>query len=305
MTYGPGSHARQQVAQGEEQVDTTEKPRLAKAAELHGRLEAFLQTYREAFRRRDQARWAALYLFGLLTAQGRRNVENLARAVRVLDERSGEDFTQALGHFVHHSPWDEERLWRCHHERLAERVDSGGLFVLEELALIKQGRHSAGAHRQFSRALGRKVNCQLAVVMHHVGPTSHFPLLLRLYLPRDWLLDPARLDLAGVPPRHRLAQARLGIGLNLLDQVRGAGLGAAGLAAGPGWLLSEEMQQWAGERGLLGQADLPPGWSNTFEAGRLRLNDLGLGHFEGRSWRGFHHHACLVMLAHAFEAHGA
>lgn len=26
---------------------------------------------------------------------------------------------------------------------------------------------------------------------------------------------------------------------------------------------------------------------------------LGLDHFEGRSWRGFHHHACLVMLAHS------
>jgi len=28
--------------------------------------------------------------------------------------------------------------------------------------------------------------------------------------------------------------------------------------------------------------------------------ELGLNHFEGRSWRGFHHHACLVMLAYGF-----
>jgi SRSO17 transposase len=28
--------------------------------------------------------------------------------------------------------------------------------------------------------------------------------------------------------------------------------------------------------------------------------ELGLAHFEGRSWRGFHHHACLVMLAYGF-----
>ena len=25
--------------------------------------------------------------------------------------------------------------------------------------------------------------------------------------------------------------------------------------------------------------------------------ELGLDHHEGRSWRGFHHHTCLVMLA--------
>jgi SRSO17 transposase len=30
--------------------------------------------------------------------------------------------------------------------------------------------------------------------------------------------------------------------------------------------------------------------------------ELGLNHFEGRSWRGFHHHACLVMLAYGFLA---
>jgi SRSO17 transposase len=30
--------------------------------------------------------------------------------------------------------------------------------------------------------------------------------------------------------------------------------------------------------------------------------ELGLDHHEGRSWRGFHHHACLVLLAYGFLA---
>jgi SRSO17 transposase len=30
--------------------------------------------------------------------------------------------------------------------------------------------------------------------------------------------------------------------------------------------------------------------------------ELGPDHFEGRSWRGFHHHACLVMMAYGFLA---
>jgi SRSO17 transposase len=30
---------------------------------------------------------------------------------------------------------------------------------------------------------------------------------------------------------------------------------------------------------------------------RQRKEGLGLGHFEGRSWRGSHHHACPVMRA--------
>lgn len=28
--------------------------------------------------------------------------------------------------------------------------------------------------------------------------------------------------------------------------------------------------------------------------------EVGLDHFEGRSWRGFHHHATLCMVAHGF-----
>lgn len=30
--------------------------------------------------------------------------------------------------------------------------------------------------------------------------------------------------------------------------------------------------------------------------------ELGLDHFEGRSWRGFHHHATLCAVAHGFLA---
>jgi SRSO17 transposase len=28
--------------------------------------------------------------------------------------------------------------------------------------------------------------------------------------------------------------------------------------------------------------------------------ELGLGHYEGRSWRGFHHHATLCIAAYGF-----
>jgi SRSO17 transposase len=31
-------------------------------------------------------------------------------------------------------------------------------------------------------------------------------------------------------------------------------------------------------------------------------SELGLDHFEGRSWRGFHHHVCLVMVTFGFLA---
>jgi SRSO17 transposase len=30
------------------------------------------------------------------------------------------------------------------------------------------------------------------------------------------------------------------------------------------------------------------------------LKDIGLGHYEVRRWRGFHHHAMMVIAAYAF-----
>ena len=48
-----------------------------------------------------------------------------------------------------------------------------------------------------------------------------------------------------------------------------------------------------------------PLWKERWqvERGYLQLKDeLGLDHFEGRGWNGFHHHAALTFLAYGFLA---
>src|SRR5262249_22644715 len=81
--------------------------------------------------------------------------------------------------------------------------------------------------------------------------------------------------------------------------------------APPGWLLGEEQADGQLEFGL---SDLPPGtsckqavrlWKSLWpvEQGYQQLKEeLGLDHFEGRSWRGFHHHAGVTFLAYGFLA---
>ena len=129
-----------------------------------------------------------------------------------------------------------------------------------------------------------------------------------LYLPRGWLQDAARLDSAGVPETSRVPTNKSALALSLLEAVLEDGVPATALAAGPGWGESEDLVQGAVERNLRWLPAVPDEWAAALESGRQRLLDeLGLGHFEGRSWRGFHHHACLVVLAHAFlesRAHG-
>ena len=46
-------------------------------------------------------------------------------------------------------------------------------------------------------------------------------------------------------------------------------------------------------------------WKSRWQAeqGYQQLKDeLGLDHFEGRSWPGFHHHAAMTFLAYGFLA---
>jgi len=81
--------------------------------------------------------------------------------------------------------------------------------------------------------------------------------------------------------------------------------------AGPVWLLIEEQADGDLKYAL---SNLPTGtsrvravrlWKSRWpvEQGYQQMKEeLGLDHFEGRSWRGFHHHACLVMLAYGFLA---
>lgn len=301
------------------------------------RLDDFAEHFRDDFRRRDQARWAAVYLQGLLLAPGeRKTIGTMARRVVLPPDLVVEDVAQALQNFVNQSPWDERLAGRRCRARLAEAfADPRGAFVVDELAVPKQGRHSVGVQRQYSSALGRKTNCQVAVVLYHFGPAGVCPLSLRLYLPRGWLGNGERLESAGVPEEYRRPQNKAGIALELLDEARAEGWPARIVVAGNGLGADRDFRSAVVERGLtyVAEADLdqpadpeehkiPPaedgvtwlsnrasdegllrargGKAAARELGRRLLQEFGLEHFEGRSWRGFHHHACLVFLAFAF-----
>ena len=81
--------------------------------------------------------------------------------------------------------------------------------------------------------------------------------------------------------------------------------------ADPIWLLIEEQADGTIKYAFSNlPAETPKGrgvllWRSRWpvEQGYQQMKEeLGLDHFEGRSWRGFHHHACLVMLAFGFLA---
>src|SRR6185369_4293489 len=164
------------------------------------RLRAYAALFADDFPQAKPARWAGVYLQGLLLDGERKSIEPLSRRVTLPEGLTSKDPEQALQQFVSQSPWDEHHVLRRYHGHLARTFASPeGIFVFDDVSFPKQGQHSVGVQRQYCGALGKKANCQVAVSVHYVSPTGHYPLALRLYLPDNWLKDKRRLGEAGVP----------------------------------------------------------------------------------------------------------
>jgi SRSO17 transposase len=215
------------------------------------RLRGYAALFVPDFPQAKPARWAAVYLQGLLLDGERKSIEPLSRRVALPDGLESKDPEQALQQFVNQSPWDEQLVLKRYRAQLARTFASpDGIFVIDDTTFPKQGAHSVGVQRQYCGAKGKKANCQAAVSVHYVSPKGHYPLALRLFLPESWLADRRRLDRAGVPREYRRAQTRGQIALELLDHVRGEGLPGQVVLADAGYGVSGGFRQGLADRGL-------------------------------------------------------
>ena len=114
--------------------------------------EAWLAPFLARLRRAEQRHWAPVYLQGLLGPGERKSIEPMAARVAPGD-------VQQLHHFISTSSWRceplEEELVRA-----ADRLVGGpdAVMVIDDTALVKQGRHSVGVARQYCGQLGKTIN---------------------------------------------------------------------------------------------------------------------------------------------------
>src|SRR5437763_10578197 len=215
------------------------------------RLRDFAARFTDDFPQAKPARWAGVYLQGLLLDGERKSIEPLARRITLPEGLTSKDPEQALQQFVNQSPWDEHKVLRRYRDRMAQTFASPeGIFVIDDTSFPKQGRHSVGVQRQYCGALGKKANCQVAPCVHYVAPKGHYPLDLRLYLPDSWLSDSRRLDEAGVPAAERRTLTKPEIALELLDRVRGEGLPGWAVVTDAGYGVSPTFRDGVAARGL-------------------------------------------------------
>jgi syndecan 1 len=191
------------------------------------------------FRRYDQRIRARQYVEGLLRADGRKSIANIAAAVGVPGD------AQRLHHFVSSSHWE----WLPLRQALARFLESTGhapAWVLLPVSIPKTGRHSVGVGRHFSPDAHQVVNGQQAYGVWFASARVSAPVSWRLRLTgrlddgpvattpddsiaellgdvREWggPLRPALLDVSGVPGEERLVSRHLRSGFPLAIRISG------------------------------------------------------------------------------------
>jgi SRSO17 transposase len=196
-------------------------------------------------------RWGPVYVRGLLGPGERKSVEPLVARV------APDDYEQ-VHHFVCASCWDPAPLERV----LAEKGQAmvGGrdaVLIIDDTALLKQGKRSVGVARQYAGAAGKTTNCQTLVSLTLAREEVPVGVALRLFLPEEWTDDPERCHAAGVPEERRAYRTKLEIALEELDRLQGAGATWGCVLADAGYGISAAFRQALSARGLTWAVGIP------------------------------------------------
>ena len=201
--------------------------------------------------RAEQRAWAPLYLRGLLGPGERKSIEPLA-------ERLAPGKSQSLHHFITVSPWDPDRFEATLVQKAQALVGGhDAVLIIDDTALVKQGKHSVGVAHQYCGELGKKANCQALVSLTLACGEVPTPLALRLFLPEAWANDPDRRQKAGVPEDVDF-RTKWQIAANEIDQVRAQGAVFGRVLADAGYGNSAGFRHGLSQRGLLWAVGILP-----------------------------------------------
>jgi SRSO17 transposase len=110
------------------------------------------------------------------------------------------------------------------------------VLLLDESALAKKGRASAGVARQWNGRLGKVDNCQVGVFATLCRGGDGQPIDARLYLPKAWAEDEARCRKAAIPEQSRRYRSKADLALEMVETAlkRGIRFGYVGVDGGYG-----------------------------------------------------------------------
>ena len=175
------------------------------------RLSTFMTPFVTIFQGQVAEQHAKTYVCGLLSNLERKNVASIAY-------RFGHS-RLPLQAFIGWDAWDDEPLRSALRSQVKMHLGQGdGVLVFDPSGFAKSGRESVGVARQWCGRLGKVDNCQVAMYLGYVSSKGHTLVDQRLFLPKEWTKDKARLDNAGVPKASRAYRTRHQLALELLTK---------------------------------------------------------------------------------------
>ena len=173
------------------------------------RLSTFMKPFISIFQGQAADQHAKTYVCGLLSNVERKNIESIAY-------RFGQSRLPLQG-FIGWDAWDDAPLREELRGQVKRHLGQGnGVLVFDPSGFPKAGRESVGVARQWCGRLGKVDNCQVAIYLGYVFSKGHTLVDTRLYLPKAWTKDTARLDKAGVPKASRAYRTRHQLALEML-----------------------------------------------------------------------------------------
>lgn len=183
------------------------------ASEPLPELAEFLVPYMHHFVRSETREDLERYMTGQLSDIPKKNSDTMAQAVPKTSE-------QRLQELLTRCVWDEAALNTQRVEQMRDTVRlSDGVLIFDDTGFHKQGKHSVGVARQYCGCLGKVANCQVVVTCVYADVATHWPVIVRLYLPSEWTDDKERCAKEGVPDDVTF-QTKPQIALSLLDDAR-------------------------------------------------------------------------------------
>jgi SRSO17 transposase len=159
---------------------------LERISSIGSLLYQFLRPFSDCFSRSAGRRLLRIYVQGQLSDIQRKNCEGIALAFNKPP--------RTLQRFLESIKWDEERL-RDHCQQIIARdhFHRDAIGLIDESGTHKSGNHTVGAARQYNGNRGKIENCTVGVHLGYSAPGFQSLLDSRMYLPKSWAEDDARL----------------------------------------------------------------------------------------------------------------
>ena len=149
------------------------------------------------FARSEPRHRVLAYLQGILSDTSRKNGWQLA-------EHAREARPDGMQRLLSPAVWDTDGVRDDLRAYALEQLgNESPILVIDETSFPKRGHKSAGVAMQYCGSSGQVENCQVGVFLSYVTARGHTLIDRELYLPLDWIEDPARCRAAGIPETVR------------------------------------------------------------------------------------------------------